>query len=236
MSVIYDNTAFIGKPGAAVVAGSGRIPGAVKLEMWRPGDTWPHDGSGDILLHVEPGVQANFGTKPERKAAKVTIDGLSDMVAAQYPQAKQWWYCPPLLRDDWYQASLGNKASQQRIKDWKSATYDLPLEGIPGPRIHGVCVDLYDFYYMRSVWKARAAENFKPWLDHRRPILPILYLRWKDTGVLYTDAEARERIEFCVAVCGRVAIHDGYGINGLVYEQYGSWPLRELVESIARGN
>ena len=233
---LYDCTQFVGKPGSNGAAGSGCIPGAVKLEIAKPRDNYRHDGSGDTLIHVEPGKDAHFGTKAELKAAKVTLSALSDKAAREHPTCKQWWYCPPLLRWEWMAAANGDKAAQAKIKAWRSSIYDLTIDGIPGPRVHGVCIDLYDFSYLAPVWKARVAENIKPWLDARRPVLPILNLRWVDTGKHYTEKEARERITFAANLCGgRCAIYDDAA--GLVgnSETYTDWPLRALVESIARG-
>lgn len=227
---LYDCTQFVGKPGGNGAAGSGCIPGAVKLEIHKPLDTYAHDGSGGVLLHVEPGVNAEFGTKPQLKAAKVTIDNLAHKSMVENPRCTRWWYCPPCLRHEWFAASKGDKAAQAKIKAWRSSIYDLPIFGIPGPRVHGVCVDLYDFAYMQDVWKARTAENVKPWLDLNRPVLPILMLRFKDTGAVYSEAMARERITFAANLCGgRCAIYDDVST-------YSDWPLRAVVESIARGN
>lgn len=232
---IYDCTQFIGKPGGDGRSSTGCIPGAIKLEINKPRDNYAHDGSGDTLIHVEPGVDAAFVTKPDLKAAKVTIGLLSDKAARENPKSRQWWYCPPLLRAEWLAASKGDKKAQAAIKAWRSSIYGLADYGIPGPRIHGVVIDLYDFSYMAEIWRARVAENIKPWLDLKRPVLPILYLRWKDTGQLYTHTEARMRIEYAAALCGgRCAIFDGITTTNKV-ENYADWPLRGLVESIARG-
>lgn len=233
---LYDCTQFIGKPGGDGRSSTGCIPGAVKLEINKPRDNYAHDGSGDSLIHVEPGVDANFVTKPDLKAAKITIDDLALKAMLENPRCTRWWYCPPCLRAEWLAASKGDKAAQDKIKVWRSAIYDLPIFGIPGPRIHGVVVDLYDFESIRSVWKARVAENIKPWIDMKRAVLPILYLRWKDTGRLYTEAETRERITFAANLCGgNCAIFDGIDIHNRV-ENYADWPLRAVVESLARGS
>lgn len=232
MITLYDATQFIGKPGGNGYAGSGCIPGAIKLELNKPHDTYAHDGSGDTLIHVEPGKDADFTTKAGVKAAKVTLGLLSDKAAREHPTCKQWWYCPPLLRAEWLAASLGDKRAQAAIKAWRSSIYDLTIDGIPGPRVHGVCVDLYDFESIKTVWRARVAENIKPWLDARRPVLPILYLRWKDTGILYTEEEVRDRIGFAASLCGgRCAIFDGFGPTGAI-ETYQSWWLRPVIEQM----
>ena len=233
---IYDCTQFKGKPGGDGRSSTGCIPGAVKLEIAKPRDNYKHDGSGDTLIHVEPGKDAEFGTKAQLKAAKITLGTLSDRQAREHPTSKQWWYCPPLLRTEWLAASQGVKAAQAKVKAWRTGIYDLPIFGIPGPRIHGVCVDLYDFSYLAPIWKARVAENVKPWQDLQRPVLPILYLRWKDTGVLYTEAQVRDRVTFAANLCGgRCAIFDGIDTTDNV-ETYNNWPLRAVVESLARGN
>jgi len=232
---LYDCTQFIGKPGGDGRPSTGCIPGAVKLEIAKPRDNYRHDGSGDTLIHVEPGKDAEFGTKPQLKAAKVTISALSDRQAREHPNSKQWWYCPPLLRTEWLAASQGVKEAQAKVRAWRTGIYDLPIFGIPGPRLHGVCIDLYDYTYLAPIWRARVAENVKPWNDLKRPVLPILYLRWKDTGVLYTETEARIRIEFAASLCGgRCAIFDGIDTVDNV-ENYANWPLRGLIESMARG-
>lgn len=232
---LYDCTQFIGKPGGDGRSSTGCIPGAVKLEINKPRDNYAHSGAGDSLIHVEPGKDANFVTKPDLKAAKITIDLLAHKAMLENPRCTRWWYCPPLLRAEWLAASKGDKKAQAAIKAWRNGIYSLADYGIPGPRVHGVCIDLYDFSYLAPVWRARVAENIKPWIDMKRAVLPILYLRWKDTGRLYTEPEARERIEFAASLCGgNCAIFDGIDIQDRT-ENYADWPLRAVVESIARG-
>ena len=73
------------------------------------------------------------------------------------------------------------------------------------------------------------------WFQNRWTVnqTTILYLRWKDTGILYTEAEARERITFASNLCGgRCAVFDGVGLDERA-ENYRDWPLRSLVESLA---
>lgn len=231
--IIYDCTQFLGKHGGNGQAGSGCIPGCVKLEINKPHDTYRHDGGGDTLIHVEAGKDAIFGDKKQLLAARSVIDTLSQKAAIENPECKQWWYCPPCLRSEWLAASLGDRAAQASIKQWRSLISDVILAGIPGPDLRGVCVDLYDFWSIRAVWLERTKENVMPWLKIGRRVLPILYLRWKDTGVLYTELEARNRIEVAAALCGgRVAIFDGLDIHDQK-EQYETWPLRGLIESMA---
>jgi len=236
MSAIYSCLMFKDQPGSTPgLNATGCISGATKLEMWQPTDTWKHEGSGAFMLHCEDGVNISLTTKASRFRAWDTIHALSNEMYTEFPNVTQWYYTPRFIRDPWYSASLGDKSSQQEVKQWRSSLADDISLGIPGEHVHGVCIDLYDFHYMRSVWHTRVMENAAPWLSRGVPVLPIVYLKWMDTKVSYTEGETRERIGFLLNAFGRCAVFDeGLDAHGQLMT-YSDWSLGPVVESLARG-
>lgn len=258
MTAIYDNTSFHHKPGYVPGSvGSGCIPGARKLEMWKPEwvGKWAPDVTGDIMVHVEAGIEGHFDLVTDSKVdvlkSKGKLDSFCENTARTYPGVRQWWYCPPMRRWEWDAAEKGDYAAQKAIGAWRSATYDLAGMGVPGPRVHGVIVDCYDYWYMRDVWEKRVTDSIKIWETLKRPVLPIIYLGWlwqgakagetiERAGENYDTDTAVSRIETLLRLCGRVAIHGGYNqtVNArgeAIYQDYRLWPLRKVVEQYARG-
>lgn len=238
------------------MVGSGCIPGARKLEIWKPEfvGKWPIDVSGDLMIHVEAGSEGKFDlvtdSKIEVMAAKKSLDKWCEQAATAYPSVRQWWYCPPFRRWQWVEAEKGVKSAQKALGDWRSATYDLAAMGVPGPRVHGVVIDCYDYFYMRDVWEKRVIDQIKIWETLGRAVLPVLYLGWlwqgakpgqviERAGEPFDSETAVHRIETLLRLCGRVAIHGGYNQTTTadgktIYQDYRLWPLRKVVESYAK--
>lgn len=253
MTAIYDNTSFHHKPGYVQgMVGSGCIPSARKLETWKPEyvGKWPADVSGDLMIHVESGIDGHFDLVTDSKESvlksKGKLNAFCENTARTYPGVRQWWYCPPIRRWQWLAAEGGDKAAQKALGDWRAATYDLAGMGVPGPRVHGVVVDCYDYWHLREVWEKRVIDQIKIWETLGRAVLPILYLGWlwqggkyEHAGEAYDTDTAVHRIEVLLKLCGRVAIHGGYNQTTTadgktIYQDYRLWPLRKVVEQYAK--
>lgn len=212
-------------------AGQPCIPDAQRVVMWQPTDTWDHGGADVMMIHVEDGVNAKYGTKTERIAAKKIIDGLVKKSGTQYRTVPIYLYGLGGLRWEHLAAKHGDKKAAEAIKKWEADTRDIAAMGIPGKGCKGVFFDCYDFSYLAPVWLERVTKGIKLWQSLGYDVIPIIKLRWLDTGLPMDEATARDRIEKLAALCGgRVCIYEDMAGN------YNDWTLRALVESIARGD
>jgi hypothetical protein len=256
--LIFDNTSFVGKDPArldAMVVGC--IPGATKLEMVKPEYGWAPDTSGHLMVHREHGEEGWFDLtdkkrKPEVLASVSALHRYSEQLAARHPRTPQWWYCPRSLRWEWVASKAGDKKATAAIRDWRTSIRDLMKLGAPGPRFAGVCVDCYDYFTHQAVWEERTKAECGVWLEAGRQVMPVVYLGWlwmggtadkpvQHPGEPWTEEMALRRIHHLMKLCGRVAIHGGYnqtvGADGkTIYQKYDDWPLRRLVEALARGS
>lgn len=216
------------------------IPGAQRVVMWQPTDTWTHDGADVLMAHVEHGKNADYSTKPGRLNAQQKINAIVSKASTQYPTVPIYLYGWHGLR--WQEkAAAGNgkdkKAAQKAIAQWEADTRDIAAMGIPGKGCKGVFFDCYDFSDIAEVWKVRVTRGIKLWQSLGYDVIPIVTLRWMDTMQPYDEATARERIAFVAALCGgRCCIYDD-GVNAQGRKMnYADWSLRAVVESIARGD
>lgn len=233
---LLDATQFLRKTKTAVHAGDGTIDGCTKAEIWKKSDTYAHDLSGMVLAQMEDGKDADSSTLEGLQFMKDDAEAIAAKAHLQKPGIRVVWYTPKAARSDFFWSLRGDRGAIERMEAHDAYIASLIAHGMPGHGLAGVFIDLYDFESISACWKARAKAAFAPWRAANIVSIPILMLRFKDTGALYTPELARERIQIAadLSSTGEVCIFDGVNINEQP-EDFASWSLATTVKSIAAG-
>jgi hypothetical protein len=234
---ILDCTQLENKPGGNGRSWSGCIPHCTKLAMCKSTDPFddPIDLSGKVLAHEEDGKDGDGSTYAGRMLIRDRNEAIARRVHARKSDTEVLWYCPKPARDIFFAASLKDPAATAKVEEWVRYQRSLVASGLPGKGLGGVLVDLYDFESIMSVWESRAKAAFAVWNAAGIRAVPILLLRFKDTGACYSQKLARERIAFAskLSKSGEVAVFDIK--HDETPDDFNLWPFAALMQSIAKG-